>query len=80
MTRDTGKYLIPAIGKLDGLLAYYAGVSASGSMMHVSLWPSNEHADQMGRLKEMIVDARNDADAVGASFIPIVNYPITWTI
>jgi hypothetical protein len=80
MTRDTGKYLIRAIGELDGLHAYYAGVSPSGSMVHVSRWQSNEHAEQMGRLKPMIVDARNDADAVGATFIPIVNYPITWTI
>jgi hypothetical protein len=23
MTRDTGRYLIPAIGRLDGLIAYY---------------------------------------------------------
>jgi hypothetical protein len=34
----------------------------------------------MGRLKEMIVNARHDADAVGATFIPIVNYPIAWQI
>jgi hypothetical protein len=34
----------------------------------------------MGRLKEMIVDARNDAEAVGVTFMPIVNYPIAWHI
>jgi hypothetical protein len=34
----------------------------------------------MGRLKEMIVDARNDAEKAGVSFIPIVNYPVDWVI
>jgi hypothetical protein len=28
----------------------------------------------------MVVDARSDADAVGVTFIPIVNYPIAWSI
>lgn len=80
MTRDTGRYLIPAIRRLDGLISYYAGASSEGSMVHVSVWQSNEHAEQMGRLKEMIIDARNDAEAVGVTFIPIVNYLIAWTI
>lgn len=80
MTKETGKYLIPAIQKLSGLLSYYAGASPDGSMVHVSIWDSEEHAEQMSRLKEMIVDARHDADAVGVTFIPIVNYPISWTI
>jgi hypothetical protein len=80
MTRDTGAYLIPTIKTLDRLIGYYAGASPAGSMVHVSLWQSNEHADQMGSLKEMIVDARNDADAAGVTFIPIFNYPIAWAI
>jgi hypothetical protein len=79
MTRDTGRYLIPAIGSLDGFIAYHAGASIQGSMVHVSLWQTNDHAEQMGRLKEMVVDARGDADAVGVTFIPIVNYPIAWS-
>jgi hypothetical protein len=80
MARDTGTYLIPAIGRLPGLLHYSAAVSPSGSMVHVSIWDSDEHAAQMGRLKEMIVDAREAALAVGVEFIPIVNYPIAWNI
>jgi hypothetical protein len=48
-------------------------------MVHVSLWQTNDHSEQMGRLKEMVVDARSDADAVGVTFIPIVNYPIAWS-
>lgn len=78
MTRDTGDYLIPAIRQLDGLIGYYAGASPSGSIVHVSLWQSNDHADQMGGLKEMIIDARRDSEAVGVSFVPIIDYPIAW--
>ena len=47
-------------------------------MVYVSIWDSEEHAGQMGRLKEMIVDARSDAEKAGVSFIPIVNYPVDW--
>jgi hypothetical protein len=80
MTRDTGRYLIPAIGRLDGLIAYHAGASVAGSIVHVSLWQTNDHAEQLSQLKEMVVDARSDAGAVGVTFIPIVNYPIAWSI
>jgi hypothetical protein len=34
----------------------------------------------MSRLKEMIVDARQDAEKAGVTFTPIVDYPIDWTI
>jgi hypothetical protein len=80
MTSDTGTYLIPAISRLPGLAGYFAGASPSGSMVHVSFWETDGQAQQMGNLKEMIVDARRDAEAVGVSFIPIVNYPIAWRI
>jgi len=80
MTVATGRYLIPAITALPGLISYYAGASPDGSMVHVSIWASDEHAQQMSRLKEMIVDARQDAEKAGVTFIPIVNYPIDWTI
>ena len=80
MTVATGRYLIPAISRLPGLLSYYAGASPDGSIVHVSIWDSAEHAGQMGRLKEMIVDARDDAEKAGVSFIPIVNYPVDWAI
>ena len=80
MTRNTGTYLIPAINRLPGLLHYSAAVSPSGSVVHVSFWDSEEHAQQMSHLKEMILDARKDAEAVGIEFVPIVNYPITWNV
>ena len=80
MTAATGRYLIPAISGLPGLISYYAGSSPDGSMVHVSIWDSEEHASQMGRLKEMIIDARADSEKAGVSFIPIVNYPVDWVV
>jgi hypothetical protein len=80
MARDTGTYLVPAISRLSGLGGYFAGASPSGSMVHVSLWESDADAQQMGKLKEMIVNARRDAEAAGVEFTPIVNYPIAWRI
>ena len=80
MTIATGRYLVPAISRLPGLISYYAGASPGGSLVHISIWDSDEHASQMGRLKEMIVDARTEAEKAGVSFIPIVNYPVDWVI
>jgi hypothetical protein len=80
MARDTGTYLVPAISRLSGLAGYFAGASPSGSMVHVSVWESDADAQQMGKLREMIVNARRDAEAAGVAFTPIVNYPIAWRI
>lgn len=74
------KYLIPAIQALPGLIHWYAGVSPEGSIVNVSVWDTDEHAAQMNSLKEMTVIARGEMEAVGVSFIPIVNYPVNWTI
>ena len=74
-----GRYLIPAIKKLPGLISYYAGASPDGSMVHVSIWESDEHALQIAG-EEMIVDARQDAEESRRRLIPIVNSPIDWTI
>jgi hypothetical protein len=80
MTRETGKYLIPAIRQLPGLVEYFAAASPTGSIVHISVWETDEHAQQLSRLQEMIVNARNDAEAVGVTFVPIVNYPVSWTV
>jgi hypothetical protein len=80
MTNTTGSYLAPAIRALPGLIHYFVGVSPDGSMVHVSIWASEGHAQQMGKLKEMIVDARAAAAAVGVEFRPIVTYPISWSV
>ena len=80
MNKKTSEYLIPAIRRLPGLIHFYAGVSPEGSIVQVSVWDSGEHAAQLDQLKEMIVDARGEAEAVGVTFTPIVNYPVNWTI
>jgi hypothetical protein len=71
---------LAAIRRLPGLISYFAGASPDGSMVNVSVRETGEHPAQMGALKEMMVDARRDAAAVGAEFINVVNYPIAWTI
>lgn len=73
-------YLVPAIEQLPGLIHWYAGVSPAGSTVNVSVWDSDAHAAQMDNLREMAVDARGEMEALGVTFIPIVNYPIGWTI
>jgi hypothetical protein len=81
MSAATSHYLAPAIAELPGLIGYYAGASPDGTLAHVSIWDSEEHANQMGRLKEMIIDARADAEKAGVSFTtPIVNYPVDWVV
>jgi hypothetical protein len=81
MTIATSHYLIPAIKQLPGLISYNAATSPDGSVVHVSIWESAGHAQQMSRLKEMIVDARGDAERAGVTFSdPIINYAVDWTI
>ncbi len=80
MNTKVSKYLTPAIQRLAGLIHWYAGVSPEGSIVNISVWDSGEHAAQMDRLREMTVDARGEMEAVGVAFIPIVNYPVNWTI
>lgn len=80
MARETEKYLVPAIQRLPGLIRYFAALSPTGSYVHISIWETDAHAQQMASLKEMIVDARKAADAVGVQFVPIINHPITWAI
>lgn len=80
MADETAKYLVPAIQKLPGLIKYFAALSPTGSYVHVSIWETDAHAQQMSSLKEMTVNARTAAEAVGVHFIPIVNHTITWSI
>jgi hypothetical protein len=80
MATDIAEYLVPAIKKLPGLIRYFSVLSPSGSYVHVSIWETDAYAQQMATLKEMIVDARRDADAVGVQFYPILNHAFNWTI
>jgi hypothetical protein len=79
MSKKTSEYIIPALRRLSGLIHFYAGVSPKGSIVQVSVWDSDEHASQLDRLKEMVVDGRRDMETVGVTFTPIVNYAIDWT-
>jgi hypothetical protein len=80
VNKKVSEYLIPAIKRLPGLIHWYAGVSPEGSIVNISVWDSDVNAAQMDRLTEMTVEARGEMKAVGVTFIPIVNYPINWTI
>ena len=80
VNKKTSEYLVPAISRLPGLLDYYVGISPEGSIVHVSIWDTDEHAAQMSQLTEMTVIAGGEMRAVGVTFTPIVNYPISWTI
>lgn len=78
-SKKTSQYIIPAVRRLPGLLHFYAGVSPKGSIVQVSVWDTDEHAAQLDRLKEMVVDGRRDMEAAGVTFTPIFHYPIDWT-
>jgi hypothetical protein len=49
-------------------------------VVHVSIRESDEDAQQMSRLKEMITDTRQAYEKAGVTFTPIVDYPIDWSI
>ena len=76
----TSEYLIPAVTQLPGLIHFYAGISRDGSMLQVSVWESEEQSAQLNHLKEMVVVARGEMEAVGVTFTPIVTYSVSWTI
>lgn len=80
MNTKTSQYLIPAVSQLPGLIRFYAGVSPDGSMLQVSIWDSEEHSAQLNHLKEMVVVARGEMEAIGVTFTPIATYPVGWTI
>jgi hypothetical protein len=80
MNMTTSAYLIPAVKRQPGLLHFYSGVSPEGTIVQVSVWDSVEHSAKLDHLKEMVVDARAEAEAVGVTFTPIVTFPVNWTI
>ncbi|PYC66102.1 hypothetical protein C7C46_31630 [Streptomyces tateyamensis] len=80
MNVATGRYLVPAIQQLPGLISFHTGVSPDGSIVQISIWDTDEHAQQLNHLKEMAVIARGEAERAGARFLPIVHYPMDWNI
>src|SRR3954464_888598 len=77
---NTPQHLAPAVEQLPGLIHFYAGVSPDGSALQVSIWDSEEHSAQLNHLKEMVVVARGEMEAIGVTFTPIATYPVSWTI
>jgi len=43
------------------------------------VWGTDEHAPQLDRLMEMVVEGGKNMEAVGVTFTPIFNCPIDWT-
>ncbi|GAA1234962.1 hypothetical protein GCM10009665_26430 [Kitasatospora nipponensis] len=80
LSTKQAQYLAPAVERLPGLIRFYAGVSPDGSMLQLSVWDSEEHAAQLSHLREMVVVARGEMEAVGVTFSPIATYPLSWTI
>jgi hypothetical protein len=73
--------LKPAIGRLNGNLAYYVGIDRENSTMtNVSVWASLDDAMQMASLPEMLALARTFTE-MGVSFeTPITNHATLWSI
>ena len=74
---------VTAIGNdysYDEVFARQVLAVREGSAVQISLWDTDEHATQLDHLTEMTVRARGEAEAVGVTFTPIVNYPLGWTI
>jgi len=79
MFEVTGSYLMPAVKKLPGMIHYYAGIARSGSGAHISLWDSAAQAEQIGNLREIKIDARGAAAAVGARMAESEIYSVVWS-
>jgi quinol monooxygenase YgiN len=78
---EAGKTLIPAIQRLPGCLSYFAATDeTSSTMVNVSVWDTEEHAQAMASLPEMGALAKQFI-ALGAEFErPIVNYKSLWQV
>lgn len=72
--------LAPAIAKLPGLIDYYAGIDPiTASMIRVSVWDVQEHAEAMARLPEVIA-LRKEFEDAGVEWEPISTYQVAWWV
>jgi hypothetical protein len=73
--------LKPAIGRLNGNLAYYVGIDReNNTMTNVSVWASLDDAMQMASPPAMLALARAFAE-IGVRFeTPITNHETLWSI
>jgi hypothetical protein len=80
MLNEGAGTLVPAIERLDGLIAYYVGIDPkTNSMTNTSIWTTDEAASQMSTLKAML-DQRDRFVSIGVRFDPIANYAPLWDI
>lgn len=73
--------LEPGIGKMHGLMHFYAGADeAASSLTNVSVWTSLENAKQLDSFQPML-DLGREFVAKGATFErPIMNYTTLWEL
>ena len=73
--------LEPGLGKLPGLIHFYAGADqAASSLTNVSIWTSLENAKQLDTYQPML-DLGRDFVAKGAVFErPVMNYETLWEL
>jgi hypothetical protein len=72
--------LIPAIKQLPGVQIFYAGIDrSSGTMVNVSLWDNEKHAQAMSSLAPMLA-LRAPFEERGVQFEPIINYEVIWQV
>lgn len=80
LLRASGEELLPAIQPLPGLLHYYGAIDReAGLMVNVSVWESEEQAQQMATLPAMLAQ-RARFEPAGVAFEPIHNYAVDWQI
>ena len=81
MNTKTSETRYPALKNSPGLIHHYAGISPEGSGLGTSHpGDTKETRRKPNHLKEMVVIARAEMEAVGVTFYLIVGYPISWTV
>ena len=77
---DSQKTLVPAIRRLNGNRAYYAGIDREdNAMTNVSVWDTRGDAEQMATLQPMLDLAKIFVEAGVRFERPITNHETLWT-
>lgn len=78
---DSQKTLVPAIRRLKGNRAYYAGIDReNNAMTNVSVWDTRGDAEQMATLQPMLDLAKIFVEAGVRFERPITNHETLWTM
>lgn len=68
------------IRELPGLIDYYAGIDrASSSMIRVSVWDTEAHAESMSELPQVRA-VRAEFEAKGVVWEPVITYEVAWWV